>query len=165
MFACDRLTQANANVIFRCPRAASAIRNLTGQAAGTKLALAVSKVRHFLVPITVAWLFLHVSVVIGTTVLVIGTGNSPADIVCTCAHESGHETCPMHHQPAGSERCRLQSAQNELGLALLSVLGSLMLPPAATEVSVDALASSDVANYSPAPSGRTILPEAPPPRR
>ena len=90
----------------------------------------VSKVRSLLVPVALAWLFVHVSVVAGTTALLLTSGASEADIICTCAHGADHGSCPMHGKPADAARCRLQSTQNDLGLALLSMLGPLTLPVA-----------------------------------
>ena len=39
----------------------------------------------------------------------------------------------MHHKPADAARCRMQSTQTDLGVALLSMLGPLTLPVATVE--------------------------------
>jgi hypothetical protein len=124
----------------------------------------VSKIRRLLVPVALAWLLLHVSVVAGTTALLLTTGASEADIICTCAHGADHGSCPMHRTPIDSSRCRLQSTRTDLGVALLSMLGPLTLP--ASTVDVVAVISL------PAPKGYdatlpldwTAPPDAPPPR-
>ncbi|HEY7444923.1 MAG TPA: hypothetical protein VH701_21000, partial [Vicinamibacterales bacterium] len=85
----------------------------------------MAKIRRLLVPVAVAWLFVHVSVVAGTAVLLSMSNASAGDIICTCAHGADHGSCPMHRKPADSARCRLQSTQNDLGLSLISMLGPL----------------------------------------
>ena len=90
-------------------------------------------IRRLLVPVAAAWLFLHVSVAAGTSVLLIKGGASDADIICTCAHGADHGSCPMHGNPADSTKCRLRSTHSDLGLALLSVLGPLTLPVATAD--------------------------------
>ena len=100
----------------------------------------MSKVRRRIVQVACAWLFLHVSVVAGTTVLLVATGSAAPDVVCTCAHGADHTSCRMHHKPADSARCRLQSTQNDLGFALLSMLGP-PLPVSAAIVVADATLS------------------------
>jgi len=109
------------------------------------------------------WLFLHVSVVTGTTIAVLAAGSSASEIVCTCAHGADHGSCPMHGRPKDSARCRLQSTHDDLGITLLSMLGPLTVPSAS---------SSAIALVSPIPNGYdttlpidwTIPPDPPPPR-
>ena len=124
----------------------------------------MSKVRFVVVPVAVAWLFVHVSVVAAATVLLITTGNAAADLVCTCAHGEDHGMCPMHHEPADSARCRMQSTQNDLGVALLSMLGPLTLP-AVTAGIVPAISAPLAKGYDDRlPLDWTAPPDAPPPR-
>jgi hypothetical protein len=124
----------------------------------------VSKVRLLVVPVAVAWLFVHGSVVAATTVLLVTTGNAASDLVCTCGHGEDHGMCPMHHKPADSARCRIQSTQNDLGVALLSTLGPLTLP-AVTVGIVPAMSAPLAKGYDDTlPLDRTAPPDAPPPR-
>jgi hypothetical protein len=123
----------------------------------------VSKVRRLIAPVACAWLLLHVSVVAGTTVLLVATG-SASDPVCTCGQDGNHGLCPMHHQPADSARCRMQSTHNGLESALLSMLGPLTLPVATATVIADATPSSAIAYQSPLRSNSTFPPDPPPPR-
>jgi hypothetical protein len=124
----------------------------------------VSKIRRLLVSIAVAWLFVHVSVVTGTTALLLAGGASAADIICTCAHGADHGSCPMHRTRADSARCRLQSTQNDLGLALLSMLCPLTLPVAAVD-NVAVISAPLPKGYDASlPLDWTAPPDAPPPR-
>jgi hypothetical protein len=120
-------------------------------------------IRRLIIPVACTGLLLHVSVVAGTTVLVAATGRAGADLVCTCTHGADH-ACPMHHNPADSARCRLQSTQSDLGLALLSALGPLTLPVAAASVVADATPSRPVEYEPPLLSDATLPPDPPPPR-
>ncbi len=120
--------------------------------------------RRFLVPAAVAWLFLHVSVVTGTTALLLTTGTAAADIVCTCAHGADHGSCPMHKTSQGSARCRMQSTQNDLGHALFSMLGPLALPPGAATALTVVSAPVPKGYNSTLPSDWAVPPDAPPPR-
>ncbi len=116
-----------------------------------------------LVPVALAWLFLHVSVAVGTTVL-LATSGTAADIICTCAHGADHGSCPMHGKPADEARCRLQSTQNDLGVALLSMLGPLTLPVATLDI-VAVISTPLPKGYDDTlPLDWTAPPEAPPPR-
>lgn len=124
----------------------------------------MSKVRLFLVPVAVAWLFLHVSVVAATTVLLITTGNAASDLVCTCGHDGDHGMCPMHHKPADSARCRMQSTQTDMGGALLSMLGPLTLPIATVEIAPMVPTSVAKGYDAQLPLDWTAPPDAPPPR-
>jgi hypothetical protein len=114
--------------------------------------------------VALASLFLQVSVVAGTAVLLVTSGASEADIICTCGHGADHGSCPMHRKPSDSARCRLQSAQKHFGLALLAMLGPLTLP--AVTLDIVAVISSPVpAGYDATlPSDWIIPPDAPPPR-
>lgn len=122
------------------------------------------KVRLLVVPVAIAWLFVHVSVAAATTVLLIATGNAASDLVCTCAHGEDHGMCPMHRKPADSARCRMQGAQNDLGAALLSMLGPLTLPASAAGI-VPAIAAPLAKGCDDSlPLDWTAPPDAPPPR-
>ena len=124
----------------------------------------MSKVRRLLVPVAVAWLLVHVSVVAGTTALLLTSGASAADIICTCAHGADHGSCPMHGKPADEARCRLQSTQNDLGVALRSMLGPLTLPVATLDI-VAVISTPLPKGYDDTlPLDWTAPPEAPPPR-
>ena len=118
--------------------------------------------RRFLVPVTAAWLLLHVT---GTTIVVLGAGSSASEIVCTCAHGNDHGSCPMHGRPKDSARCRLQSTHNDLAMALLSMVGPLTLP--STSTSTIALVSAAIpSGYDTTlPIDWTVPPDPPPPRR
>jgi hypothetical protein len=70
----------------------------------------------------------------------------------------------MHHTPADSARCRMQSTQSEFGFALLSMLGPLTVPVAAAAVVVDATPSRPIEYQSPLLSDGTLSPDPPPPR-
>jgi len=124
----------------------------------------VSRIRRLLVPVAVACLFLHVSIVAGTAVLLVASGNSETDIICTCAHGADHGSCPMHRKPANSAGCRLQSTQNDLGLALMSMLGPLTLPVVTATVVADLSPSRAIQYEPPLPSDRNLPPDPPPPR-
>ena len=124
----------------------------------------MSKIRCLLVPVAVAWLLLHVSVVTGTTALLLTSGASTAHNICTCAHGADHGSCPMHRKPAESARCRLQNTQNDVGLALLSMLGPLTLPVATIDI-VAVISSPLSRGYDDTmPLDWTAPPDAPPPR-
>lgn len=123
----------------------------------------MTKVRRLIGPVALACVFLHVSVIVGTSVLLLTTGSAASDIICTCAHGGDHTSCPMHHKPADSARCRMQNTQSDLGLALLSMLGPLTLPVAATVV-VDRSSPRAIEYRSPFLSDRSAPPEPPPPR-
>ena len=121
-------------------------------------------VRRILVAVAIASLFVHVSVVGGTTALLLATGASQADIICTCAHGGDHGSCPMHGKPADSARCHLQSTQNDLGMALLSILGPLTLS-VATPSTVSLISAPLPKGYDITPPlDWTAPPIAPPPR-
>jgi hypothetical protein len=122
----------------------------------------VSNVRRLIVPVACAWLFLHVSVV-GTTPLLVAMG-SASDLVCTCVHGADHGSCPMHRKPADSARCRLQSTQNDRGLALLSMLGPLTLPVATFDIVAVISASLPKGFDAMPPLDWNGPPDAPPPR-
>jgi hypothetical protein len=120
--------------------------------------------RRLVIPLAATLLSLHLLVLTGTTVVVLAAGSSTSDIVCTCAHGANHGSCPMHRTPADSARCRMQGAQDDLRVALLSMLADLTLPVA----SVDAIALTSApvpqGHDSGLPSGWTVPPVAPPPR-
>jgi hypothetical protein len=69
----------------------------------------------------------------------------------------------MHHKPADSARCRLQSTQNDLGFALLSMLGP-PLPVTGAFVIADATLLRPLEYRSPLLSDGTFSPDPPPPR-
>src|SRR6185503_16086273 len=99
------------------------------------------KFRRLLVPLTATWVALHALMVTGTTTAVLASGISTSDIVCTCAQGADHGSCPMHGTPADSTRCRLQSTQDDLGVALMFVLGPMTLPVTSTLAIVETSAS------------------------
>ena len=121
-------------------------------------------VRRLIIPIACAWLLLHVSLVAVTTVVLITSGSAASDLVCTCAHGADHTSCPMHHKPVDSARCRLQSTQSDLGFALLSMLGPVTLPVAPATVAADATPSRSIEYQAPLLSDSTLSPDPPPPR-
>ena len=123
----------------------------------------MSKLRRLLVPLTAAWLSLHV-VVTGTTIAVLAAGGATSDVVCTCEHGGDHDSCPMHGTRKDSTRCRLQGTQDDLGSALMSVLGPLVLPATSNVAAVDAPSPGPIGYASPSPSGWFVPPEPPPPR-
>ena len=92
------------------------------------------------------------------------TVSGTSDIVCTCTHGSNHDSCPMHRIPADSTRCRLQGSQDDLGMALMSMLGSLMTPVTSTTAVADEPSSGPLGYVLLAPSDWTPPPESPPPR-
>lgn len=124
----------------------------------------VSKFRSLLVPLTAAWLSVHLLVMTGAAIIAFTSGSSPSDIVCTCAHGADHGSCPMHGIPKDSARCRLQSTQDDLGIAVMSVLGPLMLPATSNVTTVDAPSPGRIGYAAPLPSDWTVPPEPPPPR-
>ncbi len=125
----------------------------------------MSKVRALLVPVAVAWLFVHVSVVTATTALMVTTGSAGSDIICTCADGADHGVCPMHHKPADSARCRMQGTQSELSGALLSMLGPLALPVATVNTVTVSSAPLSEGYEATLPLDWTAPPDGPPPRR
>jgi len=124
----------------------------------------VPKFRRLLVPLTATWVSLHVLVVTGTTIAVLAASISTSDIVCTCAQGAEHGSCPMHGTPADSTRCRLQSAQDGLGVALMSVLGPMTLPVTSTHVIAETSASRPNGYDAALPLDWTVPPDSPPPR-
>jgi hypothetical protein len=70
----------------------------------------------------------------------------------------------MHGIPKDSARCRLQSTQDDLGIAVMSVLGPLMLPATSNVTTVDAPSPGRIGYAAPLPSDWTVPPEPPPPR-
>ena len=120
--------------------------------------------RRLLVPLTATWVSLHVLVVTGTTITVLAAGLSMSDIVCTCAEGADHGSCPMHGTRADSTRCRLQSTQDDLGVALMSVLGPMTLPVASTHATADTSPSLLKGYDATLPLEWTVPPESPPPR-
>jgi hypothetical protein len=124
----------------------------------------VSKIRRFLVPVAIAWLVAHVSIVAGTTVLLVTTGSAASDIVCTCAHGADHGMCPMHHKPVDAARCRMQSTQNDLGTAQLTMLSPLTLPVATVDIVAVISAPLPKGYDASLPLDWTAPPDAPPPR-
>ena len=70
----------------------------------------------------------------------------------------------MHHKPADAARCRMQSTQSDLGFALLSMLGPLILPVTAASVAVDAASSYRIEYQPPLITHGSLPPEPPPPR-
>ena len=123
----------------------------------------MAKFRRLLVPVAVAWLLLHVSVVAGTAVL-LATSGAETDIICTCAHGGDHRSCPMHHKPADSARCRMQGTQSDLATALLSMFGPVTLPVATVEVVALISAPIPKGYAATPPLDWTAPPDAPPPR-
>ena len=121
----------------------------------------MSRFRFFLVPLSVAWLSVHLLVTAGA--VIVAFVSEPSDIVCTCEHGADHGLCPMHRTPSNSTRCRLQGPQDSLA-ALISVLGPLVLPAASDAFSVDAPAPGLIGYASPLPSDWIVPPELPPPR-
>jgi hypothetical protein len=124
----------------------------------------VSKVRRLIAPVALALLLLHVSVIAGPAVLVIATDGAASDVICTCAHGADHGSCPMHHKPADSARCHMQSTQGDLGRALLSMLGPLTMPVATVAVVVDPSPSRPIEYQAPPLLDGAAPPDPPPPR-
>jgi hypothetical protein len=126
----------------------------------------VLKLRRRLVPVAVAWLLLHVSVVAGSTVALLASGTSKSALVCTCADGADHgSSCPMHHGPADSTRCHFQGAQDDVGLALIAVTGSFTLPVTEVATHTDAPSPGPIGYHSPFPADWSAPPDSPPPRR
>lgn len=121
-------------------------------------------IRSVLVPVAVVWLLFHASVLTGTTAFALTRGASAADLACTCAHGGDHDSCPMHRKPVDSARCRLRSANHELALALVSVLGPLTVPVTAAEIAAVTPTSGRQGYDTAPPSDWTAPPDAPPPR-
>lgn len=123
----------------------------------------MSKIRPRLVPLTAAWLSLHLLATSGMVLFAFASGGS-SDIVCTCVHGADHTDCPMHGTSKDSTRCRLQSTQDELGIALISVLSPLALPTTVDAISLDTTSHDVIPSSSPLPSDWLVPPEPPPPR-
>jgi hypothetical protein len=70
----------------------------------------------------------------------------------------------MHRKPADSARCRLQSTQNDRGLALLSMLGPLTLPVATFDIVAVISAPLPKGFDAMRPLDWNVPPDAPPPR-
>jgi hypothetical protein len=124
----------------------------------------VAKFRRLLVPVTVAWLVFHVSVVAGTTILLATSGATAEEIICTCKHGADHGMCPMHRKPADSAGCRLQSTQSDLSSALLSLFGPLAVPAATADVVAMISAPLPKGYDATLPLDWIAPPDAPPPR-
>jgi hypothetical protein len=116
-----------------------------------------------LVPLTAAWLSLHVLATSGIVIMAFASRGS-SDIVCTCLHGADHADCPMHGSSKDSTRCRLQRAQDELGIALISALSPLVMPTTFDVASLDAASQDLIPSSSPLPSDWLVPPEPPPPR-
>lgn len=123
----------------------------------------VSRFRSLLVPLTATWLSLHLLATSGTVILAFTSGLS-SDIVCTCLHGADHGDCPMHGTSRDSTRCKLQRTQNDLGTALISVLGPLVLPTTFDVTSPDVASRNLIGYQSPLLSDWLVPPEPPPPR-
>jgi hypothetical protein len=97
---------------------------------------------------------------------VAGTIASAAVQKCTCPPGTAPGgACPMHHTREGARECVLKSASSSSDTALLSLVGTLGLMPAAQ--TIDALlplAAQSVLPVSPFPTTRSDRPESPPPR-
>lgn len=121
----------------------------------------MSTLRPLLVPLSAAWLAVHILVMTAPAVLALTSGS--ADIVCTCAHGADHGTCPMHGTSTNSTRCRLQGTQGNLA-TVVSLLGPLILPTTFTVVFLDAAAPHSIGYPSLLPADWIVPPEPPPPR-
>ena len=125
----------------------------------------MSRLRSLLVPLTIAWLSVHVLVITGNAIVVLTAGESMSDVVCTCVHGADHGSCPMHKSPArSSARCGMQSAADSLATALTSVLGPLVLPATADVALLDAPDPGLIGYRSPPPTDWLVPPDTPPPR-
>ena len=119
------------------------------------------RLRSILVPLSAAWLSVHILAMTGPTILALTSGSS--DLVCTCAHGADHGTCPMHRTRTDATRCQLQGTQNDLG-TVLSLLGPLMLPTSFTAAFLDAAVPYTIPYSSMARADWIVPPEPPPPR-
>lgn len=92
--------------------------------------------RRALGPIAAGWLLCQTATLVFATVAFAVTGDASVLLECTCAHDSDHTTCPMHH-PANRSKTGLAQIQcagsAELGL-LASLLGNVGLTPAVSRV-------------------------------
>jgi hypothetical protein len=70
----------------------------------------------------------------------------------------------MHGKPADEARCRLQSTRNDLGLALLSMLGPLTLPVVTVNIVAVISAPLPKGYDDRLPLDWIASPDAPPPR-
>ena len=122
----------------------------------------MSRLRSVLVPLTVAWLSVHVLTMTGPAILAFTSGSS--DILCTCAHGADHGTCPMHGTRTDSTRCQLQGTQDDLAAAFVSLLGPLMLPTTSTVVFLEGAAPHSIRYSSSLQADWLVPPEPTPPR-
>jgi hypothetical protein len=120
--------------------------------------------RCFLVPLTAAWLSVHLLAVTGAVFAAFSSVPSAAEIVCTCAHGADHGSCPMHGTRTSSPRCRLQGTQDDLANALIPVLGPLMLVASIVATVDTTSAPAPIGDAWALPSGWIVPPEPPPPR-
>lgn len=123
----------------------------------------MATIRRLLVPVAAAWLLSYAAIIAGTAAL-LATNGASADLICTCAHGDDHGSCPMHRSESDAARCRLQSTQGNQGLALLSMMGPLTLPPLAAAVVAELSPSRAIEYQPPQLSARTVSPDPPPPR-
>jgi hypothetical protein len=123
----------------------------------------VARFRSLVVPLIAAGLAVHLLAMTGTAIAVF-TADPDSSVVCTCAHGPDHGACPMHGTSKDSARCRLQSARNDLGAALLSLLGPVALPVAVQIATVDTSSPDPVAGAPALPSDWIVPPDSPPPR-
>jgi hypothetical protein len=70
----------------------------------------------------------------------------------------------MHRSRSDSARCRLQSTNDDLGMALASMLGPLTLPAPSIEAIPTISAPISNGYDSPFPLDWNVPPDAPPPR-
>src|SRR5262245_37536263 len=110
------------------------------------------------------WLFVYAIAVTETAALILDARTSALNMTCTCAHDSSHRSCPMHHQRDDSARCHLQDTQHDLGLALMAALGRLTLLANAIVTNVEVLSAGPAAYISPSPLAWIAPPDSPPPR-
>lgn len=120
--------------------------------------------RRWLGTVAIAWLCVHVSVVIAGTATVIKAGNARTDTSCQCPRTADHQFCPMHGKPADHARCHLRGSAQDLSTALLSMLGPLALPAESSHTIVDVFSLGPRDNSSLVPSDWSLPPESPPPR-
>jgi hypothetical protein len=92
--------------------------------------------RRALGPIAAAWLLCQTATLVFATVAFAVTGDATALLECTCAHDSDHTTCPMHHpaKPSKPGLCQIQCAGDAELNVLASLLGHVGLTPAMSRV-------------------------------
>ena len=122
-------------------------------------------IRRHLASVIGVWLLCQTSaLVIGPASMCAGMATAVPEQQCTCAHDGGQQTCPMHHPGTTKSSCSCRSSTDTSTLAIASLLGPIAVLPSAIEVADLSLTTDSVQVMVAAPIDAPDLPDAPPPR-